>query len=65
MTFNSVYPFLERIPENIISKLDEDCDCFFEKMIENIDNKCLQNYDEETGESDITDKSEDTKSWNE
>ena len=65
MTFNSVYPFLEITPENIISKLDEDCDCFFEEMIENIDKKCLQNYDEETGESDIIDKSEDTESWNE
>ena len=57
--------FLERTPENVISKLDEDSDHFFEEMIKNIDKKCPQNYDEETGESDITDKSEDTKSLNE
>ena len=57
--------FIERTPENVISKLDEDSDHFFEEMIKNIDKKCPQNYDEETGESDITDESEDTECWNE
>ena len=57
--------FIERTPENVISKLDEDSDLFFEEMIENIDKKCHQNYDEETDESNITDKSEDTECWNE
>ena len=52
--------FLERTPENVISKLVEDSDRFFEEMIENIDKKCPQNYDEDTGKSNITDKSEDT-----
>ena len=65
MTFNSVYPFLEITPENIISKLDEDCDCFFEEMIKDIDKQFLQKYDEETDESNITDESEDTECWNE
>ena len=50
--------FLERTLENVISK-------FFEEMIENIDKKCPQNYDEETGESNITDETEDTECWNE
>ena len=57
--------FLERTPENVISKLDEDSDRFFEEMIENIGKKGPQNYDEETSESDITDESEDTECWNE
>ena len=57
--------FLERTLENVISKLDEDSDCLFKEMIENIDKKCPQNYDEETGESNITDKSEDTECCNE
>ena len=57
--------FIERTPKNVISKLDEDSDRFFEEMIENIDKKCHQNYDEETGESNITDESEDTECWNE
>ena len=56
--------FLERTPENVISKLDEDSDHFFEEMIKNIDKKCPQNYDEETGESDTTDESEDTECYN-
>ena len=45
--------------------MDEDSDRFFEEMIENIDKKCPQNYDEETDESNITDESEDTECWNE
>ena len=57
--------FLERTPENVISKLDEDSDLFFEEMIENIDKKCHQNYDEEIGESDFIDESKDTECWNE
>ena len=57
--------FLERTPENVISKLVEDSDHFFKEMIENIDKKCPQNYDDETGESDITNESEDTECWNE
>ena len=57
--------FLERTPENVILKLDEDSDHFFEEIIENIDKQCLQNYDEETGESDTTDQSEDTECYNE
>ena len=57
--------FLERTPENVISKLVEDSDRFFKEMIENVDKKCPQTYDEETGESNITDKSEDTECWNE
>ena len=47
------------------SWMKEDSDRFFEETIGNIDKKCPQNYDEETGESDITDKSEDTECWNE
>ena len=31
--------FLERTLENVISKLDEDSDCLFKEMIENIDKK--------------------------
>ena len=57
--------FLERTPENVILKLDEDSDHFFEEMIENIDKKCPKNYDEITGESIITYKSGDTECWNE
>ena len=57
--------FLERTPENFISRLVEDFDRFFEEMIENIDKKCHQNYDEETGERDFTDKIKDTECWNE
>ena len=34
-------------------------------MIENIDKKCPQNYDEETGERDFTEEIKDTECWNE
>ena len=56
---------LEVEENSIVEPNTFDSDRFFEEMIENIDKKCPQNYDEETGESNITDETEDTECWNE
>ena len=56
---------LEVEENSIVEPNTFDSDRFFEEMIENIDKKCHQNYDEEIGESDFIDESKDTECWNE